>query len=365
MTLKCWQPYFGSARLVTSNMSDLNENKIIIEADERRLGRFQILNILLGLLLAAALIVPGFIFRDMAPVLLLLGPFGIVVLAFWFWTVPSVFIMRNPVKRIEIFTDEGKVRINEDIYDLNSKVVYFEQDSGILRCLPFSCTRLKVTDAEKKTIKTYYTGSGTNKYACEIRNNIKKNLLIFDENHKQISSEEKIDDEYLDGFGVVRIEFPAANIRNEFYKEGSLILGIGVFAYAFSFLPESVFMEAQSLYSILGFMRNLSYLVIAMGLILSLVFYYCYRKLARKIEIRENSIKINDEYYLKEDILWISTINSNKNPENTGEGEAWLMVGSRKTRQRFYLGQARNPKCFEPRRKLQNALDYFFNSKYD
>ena len=332
-----------------------------IDVNVRRLKRFQILNILLGILLAAVLLVPVFIFPDnlylFVPV-----PFGILVLSLWIFSVPTVFVMRNPLRRIEILEGEGKVRINDDCYDINKNAVYFEVDSGLLKSLPFICTKLKVMDDERKTIKTYYTGSGTNKYASDIRKAISKSLTAFDQIYKNRLSIEKVGDEFADGFGVVRIEFPAVSIRKEFYKITSLVAGTGAFAFVFSYLPESFLENEPGLYSMLGFLRILSFPVMAMGLILSLSFYSCYRKLARKIEIREGSIKINDEFFLKEDIIKVAMIGDNKNPEYTGEGESWLFINTRKMRHRFYLGQTRNTKCFEPRTKLHNALDRFFGA---
>ena len=343
-------------------MSEVNESKIIIEVDEKEMGRFQILYILLGFLLAAVLLVPGFVFHYSAPFLFLLAPPGIVILSFWLWSVPSVFALRNPLKRIEIDPEDGKVTINDDHYDINEKVVYFNLDSGFFQCLPFRCTKLKVLDDERKTIKTYYTGSGTNKYAAGIRKKIRLSLLPFDALYKQKLSEEKVEDEYADGFGVVRIEFPATSIRNLFYKTGSLIFGFGLFALAFSYVPDDVLGKDPSQLTTNMILRFLSYLIMGFGLIVSLVFYFCYRKLAREIEIREDSIKINDEYFFRQDILSVTMLNQNTNVENTIEAEAWMCISTRKKRCRYYLGQTRNAKCFEPRRKLRNALNRFFGS---
>lgn len=330
--------------------------------DVKRLKRFQILNILLGFLLGSLLVVPVFVIKNAPLFLFVLAPFGIIVLALWIWSIPSVFVMRNPLKSIAIFAGEGKIRINDDFYDINEKVVYFEVDSGLLKSLPFSCTKLKVMNDERKTIKTYYTGSGTNKYAAALRKTVADNLMWFNQNYNDRLSEEKVSDEYADGFGVVRIKFPAASIRKEFYKIGSLISGVGVFAFLFSCLPEKFFdnIGEPGLYPALGLMRILSIPVMAIGLILSLFFLSCYRKLARKIEIREGSIKVNDEYFPKEDIAKVAMLNENRNPEFTGEGESWLLIITRKVHRRFYLGQASNTKCFEPRIKLHKALDRFF-----
>ena len=342
-------------------MSVFDLKTFAIDVDVKILRRFQILNILLGFLLAALLIVPAFIFPD-KPVFFVLALPGAVVLSFWIWSIPSVFVMRNPLKRIEIFAGNGKVRINDDLYDFDKKVVFFDIDNGFFERLPFRCTRLRVMDDERKTIKTYYTGSGTNKYASNLRKTIADNLMVFDHNYKQNTSVEKVRDEFSGGFGVVKIEFPAASIRKEFYKIGSLVLGVGAFAFVYSHLPEKFYENEPGLAPAFGFLRTLSIPVMIFGLILSLAFFSCYRKLAREIEIREGSIKINDEYFLKEDIVKVAVLNENNNPEYTGEGESWLIIRTRKTVRRYYLGQARNTKCFEPRSKLHHALDRFFGT---
>jgi len=340
-------------------MSVVEIKTFAIDVDVKRLKRFQIRNILLGFLLAAALMGPVFVFPD-NPVLFVLVPFGILVLSLWLWSIPSVFVLRNPLKRIEIFAGEGKVRINDDCYDLKEKTVFFEVDNGLFKCLPFSCTKLKAMNDERKTIKTYYTGSGTNRYAVDLRKTIADSLMGFDQFYKNRLSVEKVSDEYADGFGVVKIEFPAASIRKEFYKIGSLVTGTGAVAFVYSCLPEKFHENEPGIPIMLGYLRILSYPIMIMGVILSLVFLASYRKLARKIEIREGSIKINDEHFLKEDIASIAMIGDNNNPDYTGEGEAWLFLRTRKENRRFYLGQARNTKCFEPRVKLHNALNRFF-----
>lgn len=104
-------------------MSVFDLKTFAIDVDVKRLRRFQILNILLGFLLAALLIVPAFIFPD-KPVFFVLALPGAVVLSFWIWSIPSVFVMRNPLKRIEIFAGNGKVRINDDLYDFDKKVFF-------------------------------------------------------------------------------------------------------------------------------------------------------------------------------------------------------------------------------------------------
>ena len=81
-------------------MSVVEIKSFAIDVDVKRLKRFQIRNILLGFLLAAALMGPVFVFPD-NPVLFVLVPFGILVLSLWLWSIPSVFVLRNPLKRIE------------------------------------------------------------------------------------------------------------------------------------------------------------------------------------------------------------------------------------------------------------------------
>ena len=202
-------------------MSVVEIKSFAIDVDVKRLKRFQIRNILLGFLLAAALMGPVFVFPD-NPVLFVLVPFGILVLSLWLWSIPSVFVLRNPLKRIEIFAGEGKVRINDDCYDLKEKTVFFEVDNGLFKCLPFSCTKLKVMNDERETIKTYYTGSGTNKYAVDLRKTIADSLMGFDQFYKNRLSVEKVSDEYADGFGVAH-----ARLRTERQLSGrTWLLGV-------------------------------------------------------------------------------------------------------------------------------------------
>lgn len=109
-----------------------------------------------------------------------------------------------------------------------------------------------------------------------------------------------------------------------------------------------------------GFLRFLTYPVTILGLLYVGSFYLTYRKLAKKIEIRDGLIKINDTVFEKPGIKRISTLNSTVTPGYDGEAESWIFINYNGLMHRFYLGQAKNGKCLEPRRKLFNAIDKIF-----
>ena len=89
-------------------MSAIELKSFAIEVDVKRLKRFQILNIVLGFLLGVALMGPVFVIKNVPLIFILLSPFGILVLALWIWSIPSIFVMRNPLKSIAIYAGEER-----------------------------------------------------------------------------------------------------------------------------------------------------------------------------------------------------------------------------------------------------------------
>ena len=336
------------------------EKKITIEFDAKKMIAPNILWLSLAVLIMVACHVIAFMFiRVYFYVAFLVIP-GILLATGCIVAVPYVLLsVRRPLKRIEIDIQGGKIRINDDEYDLSGSELYFDLDDGIGKFIPFCCLNLNVMGSDKKRIRSYYTGPVMNKEATAARMRIAAVLKTVSGVKRYMRSVNTVKDEYAEGFGVIRIEFPAESIRNEFYKTGTLILAPGVAALVMSMLPDSFYGD-EFLLKEVGLLRFITIPYVIGALIFSFVFYLTYRKLARVIEIREDSIRINDMYLPKSEIRSISAMNGMTTTGYDGEAQSWLFVRTVRGAHRFYLGQAKNGKCFEPRRKLFNSLDILF-----
>jgi hypothetical protein len=335
------------------------DKKITIDFDAEKMIAPNILWLSLAVLITVACHVIAFLFiRVYFYVAFLLIP-GILLATGCIVAVPYVLLsVRRPLKRIEIDL-QGKIRINDDEYDLSANELYFDLDDGNVKFIPFCCLNLNVMSCDKKRIRSYYTGPVMNKEASVARKKLAAVLKTVSGVKRYMRSVNTVKDEYAEGFGVIKIEFPAESIRNEFYKTGTLILVPGVAALVMSMLPDSFYGDDFLLKEV-GLLRFITIPYVIGALIFSFSFYLTYRKLARVVEIREDSIRINDMYLPKAEIRSISAMNGTTTTGYDGEAQSWLFVRTVRGAHRFYLGQAKNGKCFEPRRKLFNSLDILF-----
>ena len=331
-----------------------------IEIDYKKLRRQQMILLAAAIAAAALLIIVGmFAGRINILFLALMSP-GLILLTAWLIVFPwSLLSMRNMLKSIEFDPEAGSIKINDDTYMVVADNLYLRFDDGVQKFTPFGGINLNVINDEKKVLKHYYAGPVWSRYASQKRKLIGASMLVFQEVLKQHASVTGVKEEYEDSFGVVRIEFPAESIRNEFYKTGTLVLGIALVACILSRLPDS-FYNDEGLLMMVAVLRFLTYPVTVLGLLLVLAFFRNYKKLARKIEIRDEVIKINDTAFDKSGIRRISTLNSTVTPGYDGEAESWLFINYKGRLHRYYLGQAKNGKCLEPRRKLFNAINKIF-----
>ena len=331
-----------------------------IQVDYKTLRKQQLYHLAAAFVIAAALVGAGIILGRINMLFLVLLSPGLILFTFWIVVFPwSLLSMRNMLKSVEFNPEEGIIKLNGETYKVVADNLYLKFDDGIQKFTPFGGINLNVINDDKKVVRAYYAGPVLSKYGSEIRKAIELSVLVFLEALKQYDSVNRVQEEYEDSFGVVRIEFPADSIRNEFYKTGTLILGITLVACIMSSLPDS-FYDDEFLLQMVGFLRFLTYPVTILGLLYVGSFYLTYRKLAKKIEIRDGLIKINDTVFEKNGIKRISTLNSTVTPGYDGEAESWIFINYNGLMHRFYLGQAKNGKCLEPRRKLFNAIDKIF-----
>lgn len=336
-----------------------------IQIDYKKLRKQQIINLIIALLVSVALVGVGIIAGRVNMLFLTLMSPGLILFTFWIVVFPwSLISMGNMLKSVEFNPEEGIIKLNDEPYRVVKDNLYLQFDDGIQKFTPFGGINLNVINDEKKVIKHYYAGPVWSKYGKEIRKAIELSVLVFLEALKQYESVNSVNEEYEDSFGVVRVEFPAASIRNEFYKTGTLILGVLLAACIMSSLPDSVY-DDEFLLKMVGFLRFLTYPATIMGLMYVGSFYMTYKKLARKIEIRDEAITINDTVYDKSGIKRISTLNSPVTIGYDGEAESWIFINYKGRMTRYYLGQAKNGKCLEPRRKLFNAISKVFGKSED
>ena len=322
-----------------------------IQVDYKTLRKQQMYHLAAAFVIAAALVGAGIILGRINMLFLVLLSPGLILFTFWIVVFPwSLLSMRNMLKSVEFNPEEGIIKLNGETYKVVADNLYLKFDDGIQKFTPFGDINLNVINDDKKVVRAY---SAVFVLAFSAI------VLVFLEALKQYDSVNRVQEEYEDSFGVVRIEFPADSIRNEFYKTGTLILGITLVACIMSSLPDS-FYDDEFLLQMVGFLRFLTYPVTILGLLYVGSFYLTYRKLAKKIEIRDGLIKINDTVFEKNGIKRISTLNSTVTPGYDGEAESWIFINYNGLMHRFYLGQAKNGKCLEPRRKLFNAIDKIF-----
>ena len=331
-----------------------------IKIDHKKLRKQQIILLEAAVLAAALLITVGIFAGRINMLFLALMSPGLILLAAWLIVFPwSLLSMRTMLKSIEFDPEAGSITINDDVYKVVADDLYLRFDDGVQKFTPFGGINLNVINDEKKVLKRYYAGPVWSRYASQKRKLIGASMLVFQEVLKQHASVACVKEEYEDSFGVVRIEFPAESIRNEFYKTGTLVLGVALVACILSRLPDS-FYNDEGLLMMVAVLRFLTYPVTIIGLLLALTFFLNYKKLAGKIEIRDGMIKINDNVFDKSGIRRIWTLNSTVTPGYDGEAESWLFINYKGRVHRFYLGQAKNGKCLEPRRKLFNAINKIF-----
>ena len=302
-----------------------------IQVDYKTLRKQQLYHLAAAFVIAAALVGAGIILGRINMLFLVLVSPGLILFTFWIVVFPwSLLSMRNMLKSVEFNPEEGIIKLNGETYKVVADNLYLKFDDGIQKFTPFGGINLNVINDDKKVVRAYYAGPVLSKYGSEIRKAIELSVLVFLEALKQYDSVNRVQEEYEDSVACIM-----------------------------SSLPDS-FYDDEFLLQMVGFLRFLTYPVTILGLLYVGSFYLTYRKLAKKIEIRDGLIKINDTVFEKPGIKRISTLNSTVTPGYDGEAESWIFINYNGLMHRFYLGQAKNGKCLEPRRKLFNAIDKIF-----
>lgn len=329
--------------------------------------REQVHLLILFFVISALLIVPGIILGiTIDPLFFMLAFYGSVLFVRWPWALIMVLrSVKRPLLSIEIDPEEGRLKINSDEYNVFDERMYFVIDSGVAKLIPYCCINLNVVSENEERIASYYLGPAKGRYSAALRNEISKALAVSSFFLKQERAMRDISEERRGSLGVVKISFPDSSVRKAFYTNGSLILGVAAAGLLASMMPESVYEDDNILSGMVSFLRVASVIIGCAGLLFSLKFYFSYRRLARTIEVRAESLTVNGEAYDKRDIRRIYTINAIEDPDWHGEGEAWLCIDDIKRRHRYYLGQVRNKNCFEPRRRLKAAIGEFFGDVDD
>lgn len=343
----------------------MDEEKVLtFEFDKERMRKEQRFQLILSFAVFAFLFTLGLILMYTVHMMFSLICFYGLIYFIWWPLVLVVYLCtkRRPVGKMEIDFEKGTVKINEDAYRLYEDRVYITVDSGIARFLHYAVLTLNITNEDGKRVASYFMGPVSGAYSKRSRGKINDILPLLSAMIQMKGTYDKVLKEKEETVGTVKIEFPAGSIKKTFYATGIPILGIADFAFLFSFLPQSVYGNDNILTGALALMRFLSLVLIVIGLCMCAMFFYRYSRLAKTIEISWNMIKINGREFLFSDIRRIGMIGAVEDPENQGEAQSWLLIDHKGKIHKFYLGQVKNKKCFEPRRRLKLALGEFFKS---
>ena len=341
----------------------MEPDKIIsLEFDKERMRKEQIFQLILSFSIFAFVFILGMALMKLVhPVFTLVCFYGVVyfiwwplVLGFYLWA------GRHPIEKMVIDPEERTVTINKDVYKLYEDRVYITVDSGVAKFLHYAVINLTVTNEDGKRVASYFMGPVSGPYSKKSRGKINDVLPFLSDMFQLKGAYDTVLKEKEETVGTVKIEFPAESIKKTFYATGILVLGIADFAFLFSFLPQSVYGNDKIIPGALSLMRSLSLILIVSGLCMCAMFFYRYSRLAKTIEISWNMIKINGKEFLYSDIRRIGMIGAVEDPDNQGEGQSWLLIDYKGKILRFYLGQVKNKKCFEPRRRLKLAIGEFF-----
>ena len=343
----------------------MEPDKIIsLEFDKERMKKEQNFQLILSFSIFAFVFILGIMLMKLVhPVFTLVCFYGVVyfiwwplVLGFYLWA------GRHPIEKMVIDPEERTVTINKDVYRLYEDRVYITVDSGVAKFLHYAVINLTVTNEDGKRVGSYFMGPVSGPYSKKSRGKINDVLPLISAAFQIKGTIDTIKKEKEDITGTVKIEFPAESIKKTFYATGILILGIGDLGFLISFLPPEFYGygDDKMLPGALSLLRLSSAFIIIVGLTMCARFFYRYRRLARTVEISWNKIKINGKEFFYEDIRRIGLRGAVEDPDNRGEEQSWLYIDCKGQIHKYYLGQVKNKKCFEPRRRLKAALAEYF-----
>lgn len=343
--------------------SRIMDDSLEYSFDSGKLRREQWVHLMVSLAISAVAITGGILLMRIHPLFMLISFLAVIYFIWW----PASFVaaliqMRRPIEKLKFDYKAKAVLINGQTYKINEDHLYVIIESNIKKFMHYCAINLVVTDDEEKVIARYFMGPAGGSYSRKARSEVQENLPGISYLMKNFASAENVLKEKEENLGVVRIEFPAASVRNTFYGLASIILGVGDFGLIFSFIVPYINDGSVSGGQI-ALLRFLSVGMVGMGIFMALYFWACYRRLARTVEVRPYMLKINDREFYIEEIVRIEGVRYNESPDYSGEEQSWLYIYSTKGFFRFYLGQARNRKCFEPRGKLRVALIDFYKQK--
>ena len=327
-----------------------------------RIHRNQIIHLVLLFMMSVPFIVLTILFRN--------SPHGesyaflfwvvIVILPFVFAVIRYLMLRKRTIKHYEISV-EGVIKINDDVFDLREKTLFFVPATGVMRLFWFFPRRLCVKDEYEKTLKYYYCGvAADSKTSSEVEGFIGLCYVVC-ETVKQDITKKEVQTEIYHKFDVVTVELPLRAIRREFYKIGSLPIALGIIGYALSFFA---FNDPSISQGEIKHLRYLSLVCIFIGLMFALTFILKYRFTPKKIEVRKDCLTIDGKIYDKSRITNIRMSKKNSLLFRD-EDDSWLFIRYEDRWLRFFLGQAKNSECFEVRRRLSSAIKILLSDEED
>ena len=285
---------------------------------------------------------------------------GVILLPLVIAVVRYLMLCKRTIRRYEI-SPEGIITINDDVYDLRVKTLFFVPGTGAMRLFWFFPRRLCVKDANEVTVGYYYCGvAADSKTSSDIDKFIGLSYVICEAVKHNVTRQE-VQTEIYNKFDVVTVEFPLRSIRIEFYKVGSLPIALGVIGYLLSYFA---FNDPSITQSEIKLLRYLSIVCIFVGLLFALLFILKYRFTPKRIEVRKDCLTI-DGRVLDRDKISNIRMSTKNTLLHRDEDDSWLFIKYEDRWLRYFLGQAKNSKCFEARRRLTSAIKILLSDERD
>ena len=266
----------------------------------------------------------------------------------------NILTLKRPLKICDMTeAEQGIVKVNDDIYDLNKDDYFFVPDTGLIFALPVFGRCLNVLDKNRKVIARYGIGPGLFRESRILRAKLFLCLEYLTRKRENREAMEQVENEKIDNFGKLVVEFSGKAIREHFYRTGMIPLAFGLAGILISKIPASGYERMTDILFMLSVVLGI------LGLLLACLFLDAYTKLARRIEIREDIITVNGTEFERRNIRALYVTGTNE-ALLSGESNTYFIIKTTRGMHRFFIGQAGNKDCYEARKKLINSLSSYY-----
>lgn len=291
-----------------------------------------------------------------------LAVFGFWLLPFWvLGLIRFITSFKKPLHRITI--DLSGVKINDDFFEFKEiRNLVFTEDSWLFKYFPFFSRRLYVKSKDGKILHMYNSGPSWSPNYFRLRKSMMARLNEYYSAISSLVSDHIMKKMRKQTYGRTIIKFPINSIIKSFYVKGIMMLGFPTLGYAFSFFPVG---DDKGLnIAMLKVLRPLSIVALICGVIMTVVFFKRVFSMPRVIVVDGTSININGREFEKDYIVSIR-MHSKNLPSYNGDEDSMLLINYKGKTYSYFLGQANNKDCFEPRRLLISAINNLMKSDDD